>query len=296
MSKEDDSDFNVARAELFEAMGHPNRIRILKALSERPLGFSELKRAVGMESSGLLSFHLEKLTHLVKTTAEGNYALTDDGHEALRMAETMRSNSSSVEGKRFARPVNPERVLVAGLLIGLIVVGAVAVYQQQEIAHLSNTIAKQQAGSVVVNGKAFWYLTLPYGLTSHNTSISFHGVNFTFFYHIPTGPVVYMIRNPTGVPAVTVPKTNVTISSPQQQSGVQMGQPITVYLIVPLPLTVQFPDGMKEILGTHISGNGSNTAIELPTNLTLFTLHEAPQAGISFDDAKGALTLYVSVG
>jgi len=30
MTKNDDESFNIGRAELFEAMGHPNRIRILK--------------------------------------------------------------------------------------------------------------------------------------------------------------------------------------------------------------------------------------------------------------------------
>ena len=84
MTKNDDEGFNVGRAELFEAMGHPNRIRILKALSDTPLGFSELKRTLSMESSGLLSFHLQKLSNLVKTTSEGAYALTDEGKEALQ--------------------------------------------------------------------------------------------------------------------------------------------------------------------------------------------------------------------
>src|SRR2546426_324373 len=103
MTKNDDESFNVGRAELFEAMGHPNRIRILKALSDRPLGFSELKRTLSMESSGLLSFHLQKLTNLVKTTAEGAYALTDEGKEALRIAETLRNGSSEDGGKRLTR-------------------------------------------------------------------------------------------------------------------------------------------------------------------------------------------------
>ncbi|MDA4124434.1 MAG: winged helix-turn-helix domain-containing protein [Thaumarchaeota archaeon] len=57
--------FDSARAELFEALGHPNRIRILQAMREGPLGFAELKRQVGIESSGHLTFHLGKLGGLV---------------------------------------------------------------------------------------------------------------------------------------------------------------------------------------------------------------------------------------
>ncbi len=79
-----EGDFNQDRAELFEALGHPTRIRILQALSVAPMGFSELKREAGIDSNGLMAFHLGKLGGLVRATPEGGYALTDDGKEALR--------------------------------------------------------------------------------------------------------------------------------------------------------------------------------------------------------------------
>lgn len=80
-----DDDFNRARAELFEALGHPTRIRILEAMKDGPMGFSELKKVAGIESSGHLTFHVEKLNGLVKVTSDGRYALTDDGKEAIRL-------------------------------------------------------------------------------------------------------------------------------------------------------------------------------------------------------------------
>ena len=82
-----ESKFNSERAELFEALGHETRIRILKILSESPCSFSELKRRVSIESSGNLSFHLGKLGSLVKTDSNGNYVLTDDGQEAIRVID-----------------------------------------------------------------------------------------------------------------------------------------------------------------------------------------------------------------
>lgn len=48
------SDFDSSRAELFEALGHPVRMKILEFLGKAPLGFSELKKKVGIESSGHL--------------------------------------------------------------------------------------------------------------------------------------------------------------------------------------------------------------------------------------------------
>ena len=83
-----DSRFGSERAELFEALGHETRIRILQILSETPSGFSELKKRVNIESSGNLSFHLGKLGNLVRTDSNGDYLLTDDGREAVRVIDT----------------------------------------------------------------------------------------------------------------------------------------------------------------------------------------------------------------
>jgi hypothetical protein len=49
------------QAEVFDALGHPTRIVILKALNEGPSGFAELKKKTGIESSGHLLHHLNKL-------------------------------------------------------------------------------------------------------------------------------------------------------------------------------------------------------------------------------------------
>jgi len=85
---DDNTKFNKQRAEFFEALGHPTRIEILQILAEGPHSFTELKKQIGIESSGHLSFHLGKLGDLVKTNADGNYILTDDGKEAVRVTET----------------------------------------------------------------------------------------------------------------------------------------------------------------------------------------------------------------
>lgn len=84
-------DFEAIRAEAFDVIGHPTRIRILQSLDKKSLTFSDLKRLVGIESSGHMSFHLGKLKDLVKTTPDGTYVLTDDGREALRIIGEMRN-------------------------------------------------------------------------------------------------------------------------------------------------------------------------------------------------------------
>jgi DNA-binding transcriptional ArsR family regulator len=97
--------FDTQRAKFFEALGHPTRIRLLQVLAEGPRSFSEMKKQLDIESSGKLSFHLGKLEALVKTNANGNYILTDDGKEAVRVVET------TVEADGCKTDSNKKRVL-----------------------------------------------------------------------------------------------------------------------------------------------------------------------------------------
>jgi DNA-binding transcriptional ArsR family regulator len=39
-------------AEIFDALGHPTRIAILKALNQGPMGFADLKKKISIDSSG----------------------------------------------------------------------------------------------------------------------------------------------------------------------------------------------------------------------------------------------------
>ena len=73
--------------ELFEALSHPLRVEIIKALAEKPLRFADLKRELKVGSSGLLDFHLKKLDGLVAVNSEGCYTLTDSGYAALTSVE-----------------------------------------------------------------------------------------------------------------------------------------------------------------------------------------------------------------
>lgn len=142
MTEDQNDSFNSSRAEVFEALGHPTRMRILQTLSERPLGFSELKRETGIESGGLLTFHLGKLSDLVKLNSEGSYALTDEGREALRIIEVSKKQQEGGPGRRLAIRLPHQKAILAGALVLLVVLGSVTVYQQERIAALSNQQSK----------------------------------------------------------------------------------------------------------------------------------------------------------
>ena len=88
-NKEEDNESRI-RSDLFEALSHETRIRILQTLGEQPMTFAGLKRTLQIESSGNLQHHLGKLGDLVRQTDDGLYALTDDAREALRTLKAMK--------------------------------------------------------------------------------------------------------------------------------------------------------------------------------------------------------------
>jgi DNA-binding transcriptional ArsR family regulator len=127
--------FDRTRADLFEAIGHPIRIKILEAIAAEPLTFSGLKKRVGIESSGHMTFHLEKLTQLIRTAPDGTYALTDDGREALRLIQTVHGTDISQTAPtihrnrtlRYRLAGTPKRLLgFAAAIAAFILVGAIA--------------------------------------------------------------------------------------------------------------------------------------------------------------------------
>ena len=112
----EENHFDSSRAELFEALGHPTRVKILRSLEIRPMSFSEIKKEVGIESSGHLQFHLGKLSGLIRADNLGNYALTDDGRGALHVAETALGSQVSPGWKRGV----PTRFVIAIVAIAIV--------------------------------------------------------------------------------------------------------------------------------------------------------------------------------
>ncbi|MHA1958711.1 MAG: ArsR/SmtB family transcription factor [Candidatus Thorarchaeota archaeon] len=77
------NDENMTSDEVFEAISHPMRIEMLRLLAKKPIRFADLKRKLGIKSSGQLDFHLKKMAGIVVTDNDGNYILNDRGFAAL---------------------------------------------------------------------------------------------------------------------------------------------------------------------------------------------------------------------
>ena len=106
----------VDAAELFEAISHPARIRILKALEKQPSSFASLKRQLDIGSSGNLDYHLKKLGHLVTVRQDGLYDLTDAGKEALLSIEAVEMWTKTKRRKIKMASKMPKEAFSLGLL------------------------------------------------------------------------------------------------------------------------------------------------------------------------------------
>ena len=140
-------DFDTTKAELFEAISHPVRIKILEALDERAMGFAELGRMVGIESGGHLSFHLTKLRHLIRTNTQGNYTLTGEGKEALWTIHALQKSgreSATVAGRAPLRHRSLLKPVVAMILIAVVALGGFGFYQQSQFSSLQRQVNSQQ--------------------------------------------------------------------------------------------------------------------------------------------------------
>lgn len=321
-SPEEPPEFNEARAELFEILGHQTRIRILQALSNRPMGFAELKRETGIESGGLLSFHLGKLDRLVKTTAEGDYALSDEGREALRVIGTI--SSEEREGKVKPKVLSGGRrlkVVAVALVIVLVALAGIGLYQQQQITTLSRELSGDLSGTVSMNGHSFWYMTLPSQMVTgaaNGTTISFHGVKFMLYgpgsFSTGGSVLITSLSNVTLILAgsngtlasspSTVVVFNVTAScSSGCASFVASGNSTLAtvalkgvavsYFALP-KVQITMPSGQSEVLLLPQSSQGV-TNYSIGGNSFWFTSNTNPIVGVSVNGQSGTVTFYVQV-
>jgi DNA-binding transcriptional ArsR family regulator len=124
------------RYRIFEALSHPARVKILKLVEEKGLGFSALKHELGFESSGQLQHHLQKLTGFIAIEqGSGYYILTDTGRLALGTYGSSERSGMALEAicslpvrldarttVRVGSGGSALRLSLAGLLLALAVV------------------------------------------------------------------------------------------------------------------------------------------------------------------------------
>jgi DNA-binding transcriptional ArsR family regulator len=81
---------------IFQALSHPARTKILTLLGNEELTFASLKRELGVQSSGQLQHHLQKLSGLISNT-DGAYRLTSTGRRALEILRASEKSGKSLD-------------------------------------------------------------------------------------------------------------------------------------------------------------------------------------------------------
>jgi len=72
--------------EIFAALKHPVRRQILLFLEERgEASFTQVQNAVGIEDTGLMSYHLKELAPLVEQSERGRYRLSEVGQAGVEL-------------------------------------------------------------------------------------------------------------------------------------------------------------------------------------------------------------------
>ncbi|MDH5268282.1 MAG: helix-turn-helix domain-containing protein, partial [Candidatus Bathyarchaeota archaeon] len=71
---------------IFAALKHPLRRQILLLLEEKgEASFTEIQKAVGVNDTGLLSYHLKELGTLVEQSERGKYNLSEIGKASMAL-------------------------------------------------------------------------------------------------------------------------------------------------------------------------------------------------------------------
>jgi DNA-binding transcriptional ArsR family regulator len=72
--------------EIFAALKHPVRRQILLFLEEHgEASFTQIQNAVGIEDTGLMSYHLKELTPLIEQSERGKYRLSEVGQAGAEL-------------------------------------------------------------------------------------------------------------------------------------------------------------------------------------------------------------------
>ena len=141
------------QAEVFDALSHPTRITVLKALAEQSMGFADLKKKLGIESSGHLQHHISKLNGLIKTDDYGKYTLSDQGRDALHSINTVESIAEAKANEKKAKSAHRKSVLlmstVGVLAVLLVLSSALAALEYNNALSLQSEL--NQRGSTIID-------------------------------------------------------------------------------------------------------------------------------------------------
>jgi len=123
---------------IFAALRHPVRRRILLLLDAKgEVSFTDIQRAVDVEDTGLMSYHLKELVLLVDQSARGKYRLSEIGKTSvalLKKVEKARDVSGAVR-RELGRLLEEVTCFLVILAVPCLVALSVDVYASVQLVH-----------------------------------------------------------------------------------------------------------------------------------------------------------------
>jgi hypothetical protein len=111
---------NEELASILANLSHPLRIDILKLVYAEPRSFSDLLTHLSIESSGKLSFHLEKLSRFIKKNELGYYEVTERGVEVYTLLNAFERSELSPPVPLESKILRRKEIKASTLIIGTI--------------------------------------------------------------------------------------------------------------------------------------------------------------------------------
>jgi DNA-binding transcriptional ArsR family regulator len=114
---------------IFAALKHPMRRQILFFLEQKgEASFTDIQNAVGINDTGLVSYHLGELTPLVEQSARGKYRLSEIGQTSIalfRKVEQEKQRTSTAARDELGKAIG--EVLFLFLIVGVTLMAPLSV-------------------------------------------------------------------------------------------------------------------------------------------------------------------------
>jgi DNA-binding transcriptional ArsR family regulator len=114
---------------IFAALKHPIRRQILLLLEQKgEVSFTDIQSAVGINDTGLMSYHLKELAPLVERSVRGKYRLSEIGQTSIllfRKVEKERQRSSTAVRRELEKSI--EEIVFLFFIVGITLMAPLSV-------------------------------------------------------------------------------------------------------------------------------------------------------------------------
>lgn len=180
---------------IFAALKHPVRRRILLLLDAKvEVSFTDIQKAVDVEDTGLMSYHLKELALLVDQSARGKYRLSEIGATSIALLKKVEKTRdvSGVVRKELGRLLEEVICFLVILAVPCLVVLSVDVYASVQLVH--------SADGLIVGVYAFSLMVMYFGValfTIYNRHFFSRILRKNIYHSMLFAVVVFLILFPS---------------------------------------------------------------------------------------------------